>query len=240
MINCIVIDDQQGSIDVIVSHIKNKPELSLIKTFTNPIEAMLFVERNKVDLIFIDMEMPHLNGLDFIENLRTKSGIDIPKFVFTTGHNEYALSCFDQGVRDYLLKPVGFKRFNIAVDRIIIDMKEKTIETNVGNQFFFADVDGAKVKINFQETIFIESLGNYVKIIGDKTKVVIHKSLNSIQEIFPSKNFVRVHKSYIVSIPAIVSFKSNELTFNINDEIIKVPVGAKYKDELLKRLGINY
>ena len=105
MISCIVIDDQAEAVEIIVDHVKQKQELQLVKTFTNPLEAMQFVESNKIDLIFIDIQMPNLNGLDFIEMLRAKNGINIPKFIFTTGYNEYALSGFEQGVSDYLLKP---------------------------------------------------------------------------------------------------------------------------------------
>lgn len=194
MINCIIIDDQQGSIDVIVSHIKNKSELLLIETFINPLEAMAFLEKNKIDLVFIDMQMPHLNGLDFIESLRAKKGIDVPKFVFTTGDSKYALSCFDHGVSDYLLKPVGFKRFNISVDRLIIDWKGTVLPPAPTSEFFFADVDGTKIKINYKDIAYIESYGNYIKVIGNRLKLLIHKSMNSIQEILPPENFIRVCK----------------------------------------------
>jgi two-component system LytT family response regulator len=237
MINCIVVDDRQGSIDVIVNHIKKKPELQLLETFTDPLEAMQFVEKNRTDLVFIDMQMPHLSGLDFIESLRVKKGNEIPKFIFTTGHTEYAIPCFEQGVRDYLLKPIGFKRFNIAVDRIILDLKGTSSLGN-NNQFFFADVEGAKKKINFKDIAYVESSGNYVKVIGNKLKVLIHKSMNSIQEILPIENFIRVHKSYIISIQHIETYKGPELTFNVNEEIKKIPIGATYKEELIKRLKI--
>jgi two-component system LytT family response regulator len=237
MISCIVIDDRQGSIDVIVSHLKKKPELLLLETFTDPLEAMQFLQKSKADLVFIDMQMPHLNGLDFIESLRAKKGSDIPKFIFTTGHTEYALQSFEQGVRDYLLKPIGFKRFNIAVDRIINDLKESVLIES-SNQFFFAEVEGAKKKINFRDIAYVESSGNYVKVIGDKLKILIHKSMNSIQEILPTDNFIRIHKSFIISIQHIETYKGSELTFSINEEIKRIPIGATYKEALIKRLKI--
>ena len=129
MISCIIVDDQIEAIEIIESHVKHKVELTLVKAFTNPLEALSFVEKNKIDLVFIDVQMPHLNGLDFIESLRVKKGSDIPKFILTTGYDEYALSGFEQGAVDYLLKPIGFKRFNIAIDRIIANLpKTETIE----------------------------------------------------------------------------------------------------------------
>lgn len=235
MINTIIIDDQQGSIDVLVNHIKKKTELSLAGTFTNPLEGLKFLERNKIDLVFIDMQMPHLTGLELIENLRLKKGNDIPKFIFTTGFDEYALDCFNQGVKDYLVKPIGFNRFNIAIDRIIEDLKAKA---NFEKEFFFADVNGAKIKINFKDISYIEGLGNYVMVIGNQLKVPIHRSLNSILEILPTELFIRVHKSFIISIPSIQGLKGSELAFIIDTKEKKIPIGPTYKDAIFKRLGV--
>jgi DNA-binding LytR/AlgR family response regulator len=235
MINDVIIDDQQGSIDVLVNHISKKNEISLAETFTNPLEALQFLERNRIDLVFIDMQMPHLTGLELIENLRLKKGNDIPKFIFTTGFNEYALDCFNQGVKDYLVKPIGFNRFNIAIDRIIEDLKPKS---NLEKEFFFADTNGAKIKINFKDIIYIEGLGNYVNVIGNQLKFSIHRSLNSVLEILPGEQFVRVHKSFIVSIPFVHGVKGSELTFLVDTKEKKIPIGPTYKDVIFKRLGV--
>lgn len=235
MINAVIIDDQQGSIDVLINHISKKNEISLTETFTNPLEALQFLEKNKIDLVFIDMQMPHLTGLELIENLRLKKGNDIPKFIFTTGFNEYALDCFNQGVKDYLVKPIGFNRFNIAIDRIIEDLKP---QSNLEKEFFFADVNGAKIKINFKDIIYIEGLGNYVNVIGNQLKFSIHRSLNSILIILPIEQFIRVHKSFIVSIPFVHGVKGSALTFLVDTKEKKIPIGPTYKDAIFKRLGI--
>jgi DNA-binding LytR/AlgR family response regulator len=238
MINCIIIDDQEEAIEIMCDHVKNKQGLNLVKTFTNPLEAMPFVENNKIDLVFIDVQMPHLNGVDFIESLRAKKGTNIPKFIFTTGFSKYALSGFEQGVSDYLLKPIGFKRFNIAIDRLLNNWTKPGTPLNTINEFFFADVDGKKIKINFKDIACIESSGNYITVFGIKLKVLLYKSLTSIQEILPPEDFVRVHKSYIVSIHYIESIKGNELILNIAEKTKNIPIGATFKDVISAKLRI--
>jgi DNA-binding LytR/AlgR family response regulator len=238
MIKCIVIDDQESAVEVMVNHILKRAELQLIETFNDPWRALQFLERENIGLVFTDMEMPFMSGLELMKNLISKKGTNIPKFVFITGHRKYALPCFDVGVRDYLLKPVGFKRFNASVDRLIFDAFS-TLPINRSDPFFFADVDGGKVKINFGDIAYVEGSGNYVKIVGNKMKVITYKSLSSIQEILPSETFIRVHKSYIVSVHFIESYKSGELKFEINDVIVNIPTGVTFRNDVLKRLQIS-
>lgn len=237
MIKCVVIDDQKSAVEVVVNHITKKAELQLIETFTNPQEALIFLENQDIDLVFTDMEMPLISGIELMKSLLFKKGTTIPKFIFVTGHNNYALSCFEIGVKDYLLKPVSFSRFNTAVDRLIADTFQAGAKV-IKNQFFFADVDGGKAKVNFSDIVYIESSGNYVKIIGNKTKLITHRSLNSIQEILPPEDFIRVHKSYIVSINFIESYKAGKLGFSINNSIIKIPTGDRFRAQVLKRLQV--
>lgn len=238
MINCIVIDDQIEAIDIIVSHIKNKPELTVVNTFTNPLQALAFLEENKIDLVFIDVQMPHLNGLDFIESIRSKKGSNIPKFILTTGHDQYALSGFEQGVADYLLKPIGFKRFTISIDRLLNNMPPPVVKENPSQDFFFADVNGKKVKILFKDIAYIEGSGNYITVFGAKSKVLIYKSLSGLQEILNPSIFLRAHKSFIVSVDYIDAVKGNELFLKIENESKVIPIGSTYKDAILSTLRI--
>jgi two-component system LytT family response regulator len=237
MIKCIVIDDQKSAIDVIVSHIAKKEELQLIETFTDTLAALRFLEQADIDLVFTDMEMPHLSGIELMKRLLSKKGTTIPKFVFITGHSDYALPCFELGVRDYLLKPVGFNRFNTAVNRLIQDASS-SIKNDIKNKFFFADSNGEKVKINLDDIIYVEGSGNYIKIMGNKIKVMTHRSLHSMQEFLPPEDFIRVHKSYIVSIKFIEAYQAGKLRFNINNSIVKIPTGVTFRNEVLKRLQI--
>ena len=238
MISCIIIDDQQEAIDIIRDHVSNKPELSLVKTFLNPLEALRFLEVTAIDVVFADVQMPHLNGLDLIESLREKKGNAIPKFIFTTGHNQFALPGFEQGVTDYLLKPIGFKRFNTAVDRLLANLSKPTPPTTSDPDFFFAEANGKKVKINFKDIAYIESAGNYITLAGPKLKLLIYKSMNGMQEILPSETFLRVHKSYIVSVNFIEAMRGNELILNIEGKPQELPIGATFKEALLTKLRI--
>lgn len=238
MISCIIIDDQIEAIEIIESHLKNKTELTLIKTFTNPIEALAYVEKNKIDLIFIDVQMPHLNGLDFIESIRLKLGGATPKFILTTGYDQYALEGFEQGVIDYLMKPIGFKRFNIAIDRIINNFPKTEKKDFPKIDFFFAEVNGKKVKICFKDIAYIEAGGNYITIYCNGMKFLLYKSMSGLLEILPSSDFIRVHKSYIVSINHIEAIKGNEVYVKIELGNKTIPIGAGYRESTLSILKI--
>jgi two-component system LytT family response regulator len=240
MINCISIDDQIDNVELIADHIKKIPELVLLKTFTDPLAGFQFLENNKVELVFLDVEMPHLNGLEFIESLRSKMGNKIPEFILTTGHNKYALSGFENGVADYLLKPIGFKRFKIAMDRFFSrKLQNQTAEIHK-NDYFFADVNSKKQKINFKDISYVESAGNYVNVFGDNNlKATVYTSMNAMQEMLPPDNFMRVHKSYIISIDHIHAIKGSELTMKRGDGTFNAPIGVTYKSATLKRLKIK-
>ncbi len=238
MITCIIIDDQIEAIEIIERHIKNKPELTLIKTFLNPIEALRYLGEAKIDIVFIDVQMPHINGLDFIESLRAKKGSDLPKFVLITGYDKYALSGFEQGVVDYLLKPVGFKRFNIAIDRIISALPKAEKKDSIKVDFFFAEVNGQKIKLRFDDIAYIEGSGNYITVFGINIKAIFYQSLSGITEQMQSGNFIRVHKSYIVSIKYISAIKGNEIFIVYNETKTTIPIGATFKESLMSALGL--
>lgn len=238
MITCIIIDDQEEAIEVLTSHIQNKPELSLVNKFTNPLDALTYLENKKIDLVFIDIEMPHLNGLEFIESLRSKKGNEVPKFILTTGYNDFALSGFEHGVFDYLLKPIGFKRFNMSIDRFLSDFNKNINVAENAKDFFFADVDGKKVKINFIDIVYIESSGNYITVYGNKLKILLYRSMNSMQEILDPEIFFRTHKSFMVSINYIEVLKGNELVLKHGETTKFIPIGATFKEHILKKLGI--
>jgi two-component system LytT family response regulator len=240
MVKCIVIDDQKDAIELLSDHIKNRKELTLLETFTNPVKALTFLETNTADLIFIDVQMPHMNGLEFIETLRQKHGNNIPNFILTTGFSEFALPGFEQGVADYLLKPIGIKRFKIAMDRFFSRKLQTSAPESQKNDYFFADVNNKKQKINFKDIAYVESAGNYVNVLGDNNlKATVYTSMNAMQEMLPTDNFMRVHKSYIISINHIHAIKGSELTMKRGEIAFNVPVGITYKSTTLKRLKIK-
>jgi DNA-binding LytR/AlgR family response regulator len=240
MITCISIDDQVDNVEIIADHAGKVPSLKLLKTFTDPLAGFRFLVENQVELVFLDIEMPHLNGFEFIENLRLKMGSKVPEFILTTGHNEYALSGFENGVVDYLLKPIGFKRFQMAMDRFLNRKLQNNIHEPYKNDFFFADVNNKKQKINYKEIVYVESAGNYVNVLGDNgLKATVYTSMNAMQEMLPTENFMRVHKSYIISVNHIHAIKGSELTMKRGGINFNVLIGVTYKLATLKRLKIK-
>ena len=149
MINCIVVDDQQEAIDVIVEHAKRIPQIVVTKTFTDSIEALHFLESNKIDLVFLDVDMPNLNGIELIESYKAKIGSTSAKFIFTTGYPDYAISGFEKGVIHYLLKPIVFKRLKEAVERFLENTKNIQSNDAIGGNkdYFFVESDGSKLKL---------------------------------------------------------------------------------------------
>ncbi len=238
MFTCIIVDDQTEAVDLIKDHVLKIPTLSLLLSTTDPLEALTFLENNKPDIIFLDIEMPDITGIAFIENVKSRWGNNMPKFVFTTGYSNYALNGYEQGVVDYLLKPVSFIRFKKCVDRIIDDLNKQTKNFEKPD-YFFVDDDGKKLKINFDNIIYVEGAGNYIIIVTPESKKIIYKSMNAIQDILPSDRFIRVHKSYIVAANRILAIRGNQITLDIKSPDKVIPIGITYKENVLKKLGIN-
>jgi DNA-binding LytR/AlgR family response regulator len=240
MVKCIIIDDQTDAIELLTDHVKSRNELQLLGSFTNPLEALTFLEKNPLDLVFIDIKMPYLNGLEFIESLRAKHGNNLPDFILTTGFDKYSLPGFEQGAVDYLLKPIGEKRFKIAMDRFFNRRLKCSGTKEKKDEYFFADLNGKKQKIEFKEVVYLKSAGNYISVFGENNLMtIIYNSMNGAQEIFPTENFIRVHKSYAISINHIHAIKGRELLMKRNGSIVNVPIGASFKNEIFKRLKIN-
>lgn len=236
MITCIIIDDQKEAIEILASHVNNRKELELLKTFESATEAYNFLKAEKVDLVFIDIKMPKLTGLDLIESLRLTKGNDVPKFIITTGFDKYALSGFEQGVNDYLMKPITFKRFCISVDRFINDFK--LIETKIVNDFLFVEVNSRKLKISFDDIAYIEAEGNYVRLVGLNFNYLIYNTLTNIIKLLPKQTFIRVQKSYIVSIRFIEFIKADEIKLKGLKEDKIINIGATFKESVNKLLNL--
>lgn len=235
---CYIIDDQLESVNLIKDHVEQTPQLEVKLATTNAIEALNALDSDKPDIIFLDIEMPEISGIDFIDNIYSKWGNNMPKVVFATGYNEYAIQGFEYGAVDYILKPVTFSRFKKSIDRILCDLeRSNTIEPSL--DYFFADIEGKKVRINFDDIIYVEGARNYIIIAMSEKKTIIYKSMRSMLEILPDKDFIRIHKSYIGSIHKVHSIFGNNLVFNVGNKEIKIPIGVTFKSEVLSRLQIS-
>jgi DNA-binding LytR/AlgR family response regulator len=240
MITCTIIDDQKEAVGVIQDHLKKFSQLKLIAVFTDSLEGLEFLEKNQIDLVFLDIEMPNLNGLDFIESLRSKKGKNIPKFIFTTGYHKYALSGYEKGVIDFLIKPIGFIRFKMSMDRLIEAWRDpQSSNRNFHKEYFFIELDGVKIKINYENIMYIESERNCIHIYERNVKRTYYKTMNYIESILiNNEDFIRVHKSFIISINYAEEIKSSDIVMNLtNGKIKTIPIGRTYKEAVLKKLS---
>ncbi len=236
MYTCIIVDDQQAAVDMLAEHIKKVPPLTVRLAETDPLKALSFLDKEKPDIIFLDIDMPGMSGIDIVEILKDKCGYSMPKIVFTTAHEEFALKGFEYGVIDYILKPVTFSRFKKSVDRIINTLDKHT----AGNplDFFFVDVYGEKIRINFADIIYIEGARNYVSISTTLKKLTVYNTVTNMMEVLPVDRFIRVHKSFIVAIEKIKAIMGNRILVNEKDNTKHIPIGVTYRKDVNKKLGI--
>lgn len=225
-LNCIAIDDEPFALEIMADDIQTVPFLNLIGTFSNPLDAWELIKQGKVDLIFLDIQMPTLTGTQFLRTLPTP-----PMVIFTTAFQQYALEGFDLDVIDYLLKPIPFERFlravNKAQERFQMRPKEN-VEITEEATFFFIHVEYKQIKLYFEDILYIEGLKDYVKIfLKNQTKPLLTRlNLKTIEAKLPVQQFYRVHNSYLVSLSKISSFKKTKLYI----EKQEIPIGKKYAE----------
>jgi two-component system, LytTR family, response regulator len=221
-IKCIVIDDAALARSLIERHIAQITDFQLIKSCENAEEAAKVLQEENIDLIFCDIEMPKINGLDFIKTLEF-----MPVVIFTTAYSEYAIQGFDIGAIDYLLKPITFERFQIAATRAKERILSKpTIEKN---DFIFVKSNGKQVKIIFEELLYIQSKGDYIMFCMTNKKVIVHERMKNIIQQLPDNQFIRIHHSYIVHIKKATAIHPNHVVIGE----ISLPV-SEQKKEVLK------
>lgn len=233
-IKCIIIDDEPLAIKVIENHLQEFQNFEVIGTFNNPIEALQLLEEEKIDAVFLDINMSKMNGLEFIKNVELQSNI-----VITTAYREYAVESFDLDVLDYLVKPIPFNRFLKAVNKITqrISQQRGASQDNFNestDSFIFLKVDKKLVKILFDEIYYIESLKDYIKVFTATDNYLVHKSLTGITEELPSDQFLRVHRSYTISLDKVKSVEGNSVEIDSK----RIPIGRKYINQA-KQIILN-
>lgn len=229
---CVIIDDEPLAIEVIESYLQQIEKLSLLAKFHNPVEGIHFLGNNEVDLVFLDIQMPKLTGIELVKTLETK-----PKFIFTTAYPQYALEGFDLDAVDYLVKPVPFARFLKAVQKA---QKIYDLERNVASEassFIFVRSDYEDIKIDTKSILYIEGLKDYLKIyLKDAAKPILTlMSFAQMLEKLENNNFLRVHRSYIVNTAHIQGAKRGKIM--LNDKYI--PIGNTYKPTVMLKLGLQ-
>lgn len=239
-INCLVIDDERLAREYLKNYISKIPELELLGDFNSPLKATELIKKGEVDLLFIDIQMPDITGIEFVKSLKSK-----PEIIFTTAYQEYALEGFNLSAIDYLLKPFSFERFFQAVIKVIDKLGDKSekniqaqlpedVQTTYTESYLSIRADRKFYKINFDDIKYIEGQKAYVTFHTHKKRITALASLKELEESLPKKLFIRIHKSYIVSIKEILSLEGNII--EVDD--IKLPVGKLYKDDVMKVFGI--
>ncbi|MDC0231305.1 LytTR family DNA-binding domain-containing protein [Aureispira] len=232
--NVIIVDDEPLAQEVLETYISKFPALTLISKCNNAIEALEVLDNNSVDLIFLDIQMPQISGIDFLKTLATP-----PLVIFTTAFSEYAIDGFELNVVDYLLKPISLERFAKAVNKAIKQLQENT--ENIGNRtettadYIFVKADKKLIKLHFNDIFYIEGLKDYVILHTPQKRIVTLQTMKSLEIKLPPDIFMRIHRSYIVNLSKISIVEGN--TVHINNKII--PIGKNYKDILLSLINKN-
>lgn len=226
MISCIIVDDEPLAVDLLKDYVTKLDHLELKGSFHNPLEALSYLQNESVDLIFLDIQMPELNGVQFGKIIGKKA-----KIIFTTAYPDYAVEGFELNAADYLVKPITLQRFIEAVNRIQEQSENNdTAVTKNQKDFLMVKTEYRRQKVNYDDILYFKGMGDYVSIVTEENKIMTLENMKSFMEKLPNDQFIRVHKSYIVSIHKIDFVERNRIS--INKELI--PISATYLDAFWK------
>ncbi len=244
MLNVLIVDDEPLALDVLETYLAQMPELRLVRRCANALEANDALQQENIDLMFLDIQMPQLTGIDFVKTLSNP-----PMIVFTTAYPNYALQGFDVNALDYLLKPISLERFMKAVNKALEHAELQRPDhaatpppapvANDGLDFFFVKADKKLIKVNFDDIIFIEGLKDYVIIRLLAGRVITLQTMKSLEDRLPQNRFRRIHRSYIVSMDKITAIEGNMIEVLEKNLPKMLPIGKNYRDELLDLIERN-
>jgi DNA-binding LytR/AlgR family response regulator len=232
IIKCLIVDDEPIARQILETYCSHLTEIEVLASCQHALEAKQILDKNSVDIIFIDINMPVLNGLAFIKTLR-----QTPQVIFTTAYKEFAHEAFDLNACDYLLKPFSFERFIMAVDKA----KEKLVKDSPGVQmpatdsFIYIRSEGKIFKVEFQTLLYAEASGNHVKIMMDDRQFIASMTFSSFEELLPKSKFIRVHRSFIVNKSKIGLIEGNRIVIGKQE----IPIGSNYREQFFNEIGIR-
>ncbi|HEV2830567.1 MAG TPA: LytTR family DNA-binding domain-containing protein, partial [Hanamia sp.] len=235
-LKCVIIDDEPIACEIIENFVKELNYLELVAVCEDAFEALDILQNNPIDLLFSDIQMPKINGLELVSSLPSS-----PVIIFITAHDTFAVNSFDLAVADYLLKPVSFDRFLKAVNKakLQIDLRKSASLPNSENkaaEFIFIKANNKLNKVEYKDILYIESIKDYVKIFTKETYLLTYSSMKAIEEKLPSNHFIRIHNSFLVQISAIKALMGNTAEL-ING--VSLPISKSRKNELFAALQIN-
>jgi two-component system, LytTR family, response regulator len=229
-IKCLIVDDEPLAIRLIEKHIEKIDRLEVVATCSNALKAFELLNMHSIDLLFLDIKMPNMTGVEFLKNLKNP-----PKTILTTAYRDYAIEGYDLGVVDYLLKPITFERFFKAIDKFLNETTKHTSKAKeITDEAFILIKSGIKnYRINLNDILYIESLKDYIKITLTDTKSISSKyKISDIEQVLNANNFLRIHRSFIINSSKITAFTINEIEVNG----VEIPIGASYKEEVMRFL----
>ncbi len=235
MIKCIIVDDEPLALDVLETYIEQMPGIELISRCENAFDANHALQNHDIDLMFLDIQMPQLTGLDFLKSLDNP-----PLVIFTTAYSEYAVEGYELNIVDYLLKPISMDRFMKAVNKASerLGVHEGHSQKD-GEDYFFVKADKKLVKINFSEILYIEGLKDYVIIKKDQGRVITLQTMKSLEAKLPKAHFMRIHRSFIINLGQINAIVGNMVEIQEKGQTKHVPIGKNYREALLEIVNEN-
>lgn len=240
MINVIIVDDEPLAQDILETYVERMPQLNLVAKCSNAFEANEMLKKEQIDLMFLDIQMPQLTGIDFLRSLS-----DPPVVIFTTAYDNYAVDGFELNALDYLLKPISMDRFMKAANKAIeqIELKKGNTSTSSStskeNDFIFVKADKKLVKVNFDDVLYIEGLKDYVIIRQETSRLVTLQTMKSLESKLPTSIFKRIHRSYIVNLNRIDAVVGNMVEIQEKGQAKHIPVGKNYREDLLNIINQN-
>lgn len=233
-LKCLIIDDELLAQSILERYIRPIAELELVGICKNALEANSIIQQHPVDLIFLDLEMPHISGLNFLKTIASP----MPKVIITTAYREHALVAYDFDVVDYMLKPISYERFMKGVNKVLRlhNLEEHALQSESGEKdeaYIYLKADKKMVQIFFNDILYVEGLSNYVKIFTTGKTIISYQKISYLEEALPASSFVRVHRSYIVAINKIKSYTNTHIDVGTQE----IPLGGSYKDSVLATLN---
>lgn len=230
--NCIIIEDDKYSRKLIEEFVGKTEILNLLHSFSNAVDAINYINTDEIHLIFLDVEMPEMTGIEFLKNIRK-----YPQVIIISAKDKYALEAFEYDVTDYILKPITYSRFYKAVNKAVDRHYARNGNPESATEIFVKK-NSSLVRVKFEDILWIEALENYVIVSTFQEKYTIHFTMKAIEQKLPVSIFRRVHRSYIVNINQIMLIEDNQIIMSIADEIKQIPIGKSYKDKLM--LDLNF
>jgi DNA-binding LytR/AlgR family response regulator len=231
-IRCLIVDDEPLALDVLESYLADDSELELVGRAENALEAAEILRKHKVDIIFLDIHMPEIDGISFVKSLTNP-----PLIIFTTAYSEYAITGFELNALDYLLKPISPERFAQAVGKareyFSIRNQAQVGNPEIEEDSIFIKANQKQQKVSFSNILYVEAFADYVKIFTPEKRLVTLQTMKNMEQKLPTDRFCRIHRSFIVGLKHVSSFSSTEVEVNGQ----KLPVGKNYREAFMKRMS---